>query len=189
MKGQLGHTLGASGEIETAAVLAMMRHGVILPNANLAAVAEDCADTVDIGLTFTRKPRLAVYGCFASVWCLGYANLDARFLGVGGGWVGSVKLKANCRGMSYTGREQIIWSKNARWRHYSHPMGLDAVLAGTRIPPPAYFPACTHYIHVGPVGAVANLRYAEMLDLILGFTTFDLACDDGLERGDWFFYD
>jgi len=151
--------------------------------------AEDCADTVDIGLTFTRKPRLAVYGCFASVWCLGYANLDARFLGVGGGWVGSVKLKANCRGMSYTGREQIIWSKNARWRHYSHPMGLDAVLAGTRIPPPAYFPACTHYIHVGPVGAVANLRYAEMLDLILGFTTFDLACDDGLERGDWFFYD
>lgn len=41
-KGNLGHTLGASGAIETAAVLEMMKHGIILPTGNLGEVAADC---------------------------------------------------------------------------------------------------------------------------------------------------
>jgi len=65
VKGQLGHTLGASGGIETAAVLAMMRHGVILPNANLAAVAEDCAG-LDLPAAPRQQPvRTVVKNCIA----------------------------------------------------------------------------------------------------------------------------
>lgn len=42
-----------------------------------------------------------------------------------------------------------------------------------------------HYIHLGPVGLVANLRWGEIADFFLGFTTFDFAHDDGVEFGHW----
>jgi 3-oxoacyl-[acyl-carrier-protein] synthase II len=42
LKGYIGHTLGASGAIETAASLKMMEAGVIYPTRNLEHVADDC---------------------------------------------------------------------------------------------------------------------------------------------------
>jgi len=42
-----------------------------------------------------------------------------------------------------------------------------------------------HYIHLGRFGLVLNIRYTEMLDFLLGWTTFDLAGDDGTKFGDW----
>ena len=35
------------------------------------------------------------------------------------------------------------------------------------------------------MGVVGNLRYLEMLDLMLGFTTIDIAGDDGVKHGAW----
>ena len=43
MKGNLGHTLGASGGIELIASLEMMAHSELLPTLNLEHPAEDCA--------------------------------------------------------------------------------------------------------------------------------------------------
>ena len=51
LKGQLGHTMGASGALETAAVLEMMAHNLLLPNANLENVDDECA-----GLWLLREP-------------------------------------------------------------------------------------------------------------------------------------
>ena len=51
LKGQLGHTLGASGALETAVLLETLAHGVLLPNANLTTVADDCQ-----GLNLIREP-------------------------------------------------------------------------------------------------------------------------------------
>jgi len=51
LKGQLGHTMGASGTLETAVVLEMMARGLILPNSNLEQTDEDCA-----GLQLLRSP-------------------------------------------------------------------------------------------------------------------------------------
>ena len=42
LKGHLGHTLGASGSLELAAVYGMMRDGLVLPTRNLNRI-EDCA--------------------------------------------------------------------------------------------------------------------------------------------------
>lgn len=36
-----------------------------------------------------------------------------------------------------------------------------------------------HYVHLGRVGLVANFRWGEMADFILGWTTLDIAHDDG----------
>jgi 3-oxoacyl-[acyl-carrier-protein] synthase II len=42
LKGNIGHTLGASGAIELAATLKMMEEGVIYPTLNLENIAQDC---------------------------------------------------------------------------------------------------------------------------------------------------
>ena len=51
LKGHLGHTLGASGSLELAAVYGMMRDGIVLPTRNLEKV-EDCA-----GILLPREIR------------------------------------------------------------------------------------------------------------------------------------
>lgn len=43
LKGYIGHTLGASGAIETAATLMMMQEGIAYPTLNLEHVADDCS--------------------------------------------------------------------------------------------------------------------------------------------------
>lgn len=52
LKGNLGHTLGASGAIETIASLAMMRLERLFPTHNLDNVADDCA-----GIQHLTEPR------------------------------------------------------------------------------------------------------------------------------------
>jgi 3-oxoacyl-[acyl-carrier-protein] synthase II len=52
LKGYFGHTLGASGAIETAATLKMMGEGVIYPTRNLEHVADDCA-----GIRHVTRPE------------------------------------------------------------------------------------------------------------------------------------
>jgi len=35
------------------------------------------------------------------------------------------------------------------------------------------------------VGLVFNIRFAELFDFLMGWTTFDLCGDDGKKQGDW----
>jgi hypothetical protein len=42
-----------------------------------------------------------------------------------------------------------------------------------------------HYIHLGHVGLISNFRWGEIADFVLGFTTFDLAGDDGVHWSHW----
>jgi 3-oxoacyl-[acyl-carrier-protein] synthase II len=52
LKGHLGHTLGASGPLEIAAVFEMARHGVLIPTHNLVDVDPACA-----GIDHVTAPR------------------------------------------------------------------------------------------------------------------------------------
>jgi 3-oxoacyl-[acyl-carrier-protein] synthase II len=59
LKGNMGHTLGASGPIELAATIEMMHRGTIQPTHNLQDVAEDCA-----GIAHVREKRAHRFDAF-----------------------------------------------------------------------------------------------------------------------------
>ena len=52
LKGHLGHTLGSSGPLETAAVFEMARHGLLIPTRNLVDIDPACA-----GIDHVTAPR------------------------------------------------------------------------------------------------------------------------------------
>ena len=65
LKGQLGHTLGASGALETAVIIEMMKNGIILPNFNLQTPSEECA-TLNLPTTPIKKPvKTVLKNCIA----------------------------------------------------------------------------------------------------------------------------
>lgn len=150
---------------------------------------EDALEMFDAGITLSSSPQLSLYANGASIICFGFSKFHGTLLGMGGGYIGIVRHSNECWGSGLYGREKLIWSKaHKSIRRYSQKQGLYGVLSGRRLPRPAYFPACVHNFHFAFVGIVANIRYAEILDFILGFTTFDLAGDDGRTKGNWFFY-
>ena len=51
---------------------------------------------------------------------------------------------------------------------------------------PSYTPACVHYFpHLGYVGFCWGLRWTELADFMLGWTTIDIAGDDGFDMPKW----
>lgn len=64
LKGHLGHTLGASGALELAAVRGMMRDGIVLPTRNLEHVS-DCAGILLPRTIEERKVRVFVKNSIA----------------------------------------------------------------------------------------------------------------------------
>ena len=147
---------------------------------------EDFAEMFDIGLTLSGRPSLAVYACGASVVSLGFSRFDGVCLGMAGGQLGAIRHKNVCYGRGLLGREAMLWGEGRSKRQYSQNQGRFGVLGSGRLPGPAYCPACVHFLHIGFMGVVVNARYAEMLDFIIGFTTLDIACDDGRKVGKWF---
>ncbi|MFA6290868.1 MAG: beta-ketoacyl-[acyl-carrier-protein] synthase family protein [Victivallales bacterium] len=65
LKGNLGHTLGASGAIELIASMEMMRRNRLLPTLNLEHVADDCAGLDHVRSVRERKINIFVKNCFA----------------------------------------------------------------------------------------------------------------------------
>ncbi len=65
LKGYIGHTLGASGAIELAATLAMMRRGLIVPTRNLAEPAPDCRGIRHVTEVIERPIRRFIKNSFA----------------------------------------------------------------------------------------------------------------------------
>ncbi|MCD6416273.1 MAG: hypothetical protein J7M08_06220 [Planctomycetes bacterium] len=153
---------------------------------------EDFAEIMDIGVTVTKTPQIGLYWNSLDLLVLGYSDVDGYFAGWGGGQFGVTRHYNNCYG-AIVGHEKVGWGKfnkddpKTLYMRYSGLLGL-ASLAGTgdNKTTPDYTPACVHFFpHIGYVGLVWNARWTEMLDFIVGFTTIDLAGDDGHRFGKW----
>ena len=65
LKGQLGHTLGASGALETAVLLEMFSRGILLPNTNLTTPSEECQGINLLREPLECAPRIILKNCIA----------------------------------------------------------------------------------------------------------------------------
>jgi 3-oxoacyl-[acyl-carrier-protein] synthase II len=65
LKGNIGHTLGASGAIELAASLKMMERGVIYPTHNLEAVSPECDGIHHVRQPLRRTVKTVLKNAFA----------------------------------------------------------------------------------------------------------------------------
>ena len=64
LKGHLGHTLGASGAVEMAAVYGMMKNGIVLPTRNLEQV-DDCSGILLPRTVTEHKVRVCIKNSIA----------------------------------------------------------------------------------------------------------------------------
>ena len=163
--------------------------------------ANDALDILELGFTYSKKPQLALYGAGISgaLGVLGYANFDGYFIGMGGGQLGITRHYVHDYGLAIWAQETVGWGefdKDDPNTLNTQGSGALGVLVGPHGLPghfglmgpgfhPGYMPSCIHYVHLGYVGLVANLRYLEPLDLALGFFFIDLFGDDGPQVGRW----
>ena len=148
----------------------------------------DFLQTSDLGITTSRTPYLALQASTMGIFSVGAGRFDGTFTGVGGDQTGSVRHYHRGLGLIAWSYDEIGWGEKAdpadpntllQW--HSGPIGW----LGYPQRPPSYAFACTHYLHLGVVGVVANFRYLETLDFLLGWTTLDILKDDDKEPGDW----
>ena len=187
----------AAGRLRKLALVATV--AVILFTAQGCAVGryfqhrgEDALEMVDFGFTFTTKPCIGLYWNSLDLLVAGYSNVDGYFAGWGGGQFGWTRHYNQCAGFIIS-HETVGWGdfdKNdpsTLHMRYGGLLGF-ASLAGTgnSRPSPDYTPACVHFFpHLGYVGIVWNARWTQILDFIVGFTTIDIAGDDGYRFGKW----
>jgi 3-oxoacyl-[acyl-carrier-protein] synthase II len=65
LKGNIGHTLGASGSLELIVSLAMMEKGTAYPTLNLETVDEDCQGILHVREPLDRNIGVIIKNCFA----------------------------------------------------------------------------------------------------------------------------
>lgn len=151
---------------------------------------EDAAEMFDIGMTWSSKPQLSLHMCLLGLASLGGGEMDGRFAGLGNGQFGAQRHYHRNVGLLAWSRCELAWGEDF---DPAKPETLESFEIGPigwaekprRRPPYAF--ACTKYLHLGYVGLVNNVRFAEIADFLLGWTGFDLCGDDGAARGagDW----
>ncbi|MBM4038648.1 MAG: hypothetical protein FJ290_09050 [Planctomycetes bacterium] len=151
---------------------------------------EDAADMFDMGVTWSGKPYLSLHMCLLGLASVGGGEMEGGFAGLGNGAFGSQRHFHRNVGLLTWSRCELAWGDNF---DPAKPETIESFEIGPvgwaekprRKPPYAF--ACTKYFHLGFVGLVNNVRFAEIADFLLGWTTFDLCGDDGTPpgSGDW----
>ena len=150
---------------------------------------QDAAEMMDLGVTFSLKPGLALYADGVSVLPGGFGYVDGYFAGWGGGQLGVTRHHEFCWGVLVLGHERHAWGDFDKGDPSTYSEQWVGVLGLPVFPfvesRPHYMPSCIHYLHLGWVGLAANARYMEMIDFVLGWTTLDIGGDDGKTIGKW----
>lgn len=149
----------------------------------------DAKDMIDLGFTFSNKPKFAAFYDFVPVIPIGYGDVQGHFVGLGGGqFSGWAPHYEQSYGAILWGQEKVNFGTSQedldamgeRERNKAlsfQRTGLAGMVQGP-FPGSAYLISCPHYLHLGWVGIVATPRYLHMLDFIAGWTTLDICGDD-----------
>ncbi len=143
----------------------------------------DFLDIGEFGITTSEKPGFALYVDGISLLPIGFAYIDGWFSGWGGVNVGTTRFYTQDWGAVVFGYEENGWGDEFK---IDDPTTLNRQFVGlggipffpTMYSRPSYYPACIHHFHLGWIGVAFNLRYLEIVDFLLGWTTLDISNDD-----------
>ncbi len=150
----------------------------------------DARQMIDLGATVTPKPYFSFHACGMGIVSAGVGRCDGDFYGLGGDRFGKTRHFHRDIGLIAWSYDEIGWGDavdpekpETLERFHIGPVGY--LNYPERKPPYAF--ACLHYLHLGYAGLAFNVRWGEMADFLLGWTTFDLCGDDGKKPGeaDW----
>ena len=138
-------------------------------------------DIVELGVSVSTTPQLSLYWNSLDLAVFGYSNFDGYLIGWGGRHPLFTRLHNKCYGLivSY---EEVAWGDyeddpGALHKRIGGLAGLPGLVFGTE---PLDSPSCVHFFpHLGFVGLVWNLRWGQIVDFAVGWTTIDLGHDDG----------
>ena len=145
--------------------------------------SRDCSPRPLLAAQACEKPVVATLPTLAEherELVAGYCDLDATFIGWGGRHGVVTPIRTKCYGLIVS-REQVKWGNSPQRERYGGLAGLPGIVSGiAEDKHPLDSPACVHFIpHLGYVGLVWSLRWGQIVDFVVGFTTIDLDGDDG----------
>jgi len=145
----------------------------------------DASDFLDIGITYSREPQVAVYAGFQSLLSVGYASVDGGMLGLGQGQFGDIAMRNRAAGLVVAGAEQYAFGAHYDPADPAYPewRGAGFCLLSHKTPATTMeFLQCPKFVHLGWIGLNVNCKIGELLDFVLGWTTLDIGGDDGAKR-------
>jgi len=149
---------------------------------------EDALDMLELGVTVSEKPSFSAYFCVVSLANFGGGYVDGHVLGIGGGRAGWIRHYQKSIGLILWTYEELGWGDEFDIEDAEtldcHHFGVMGWLAYPERRP-AYAPACMKSLHLGYGGMVANVRFLEIVDFLLGWYGLDLCGDDGTQYGHW----
>jgi hypothetical protein len=153
----------------------------------LANRGDDVLDCLDIGVTFSKKPKITLYASFLTILPIGYSNFDGQYYGTGDDHVGSMTARQHQIGLIAWGQEQWGYRDDYDPQKPDSPtpyhVGVGGILYSAgwdreRFPWGKCAVNCPKAIHLGWIGVTVNCKFGEVLDLIVGLTTLDIFGDD-----------
>ena len=171
--------MNTAGGILALAVIAVMSQGCAAGR-YFQYRGQDFLDIGEVGVTVTKTPQIGLYWNSLDLLVAGYCDLDGTFIGWGGRHGVVVPIRSKCYGLIVS-REHVEWGDAPARERYGGLAGLPGIAFGiAEDKHPLDSPACVHFIpHLGYVGLVWNLRWGQIVDFVVGWTTIDLDGDDG----------
>jgi len=149
---------------------------------------EDLLDVMDLGVTWSAEPGFALYYDLTPFIPIGVGYTNGWFAGLGFGALRfGDRFYEHSMGFIFWGEEEVGWGEFDPFDRETvnvNQAGILGLFSGEP-PGPDYFPSCLHYVHLGYVGFVLNLRYLQAVDFLLGWFTVDVCFDDGVRGPAW----
>ncbi len=154
----------------------------------------DWGDTFDLGLVYNTKlrPNFELYLDWFSTFPFGFSYVDdTKMWGMTHRQYGTFDKNSHAWGLLLWGKEKRGVGKfNPNNPYHARPEwkdvtdfprvdhGMIGVWAGKEKIPKYQYGQCSRGIHLGWVGLEFSCRLPELIDFLLGWTTYDLMGDD-----------
>jgi hypothetical protein len=141
----------------------------------------DLAQVINVGVTTSETPQIAVYFNLFSVVALGYADFDGKMYGFVNEHWGSYDARHHGTGLLLWGTERFGWGDRYNPKDPESPPSWRVGPIGWATgpwPPKQETVNSPKILHLGWVGLSAYCRPGEMADFLLGWFGLDIMNDD-----------